>query len=130
VVKKLPAGYNTMLGRWFQDGQELSAGEWQRLAMARAFWREARILVLDEPSSALDPMAEAALTRGFKALLAGRSALIISHRLSTVQMADRIYVMDGGWVAERGTHADLLAGGGLYARLYRAQAEHYQERPL
>jgi len=130
VVKKLPAGYDTMLGRWFQDGQELSAGEWQRLAMARAFWREARILVLDEPSSALDPMAEAALTRGLKALLAGRSALIISHRLSTVQMADRIYVMDGGWVAERGTHADLLAGGGLYARLYRAQAEHYQERPL
>lgn len=128
VVRKLPAGYDTMLGRWFQNGQELSAGEWQRVAMARAFWREARILVLDEPSSALDPIAEAELTRQFRRLLGGRSALIISHRLSTVQVADRIYVMDGGRVAESGTHAHLLARGGLYARLYRAQAEHYRER--
>jgi ATP-binding cassette subfamily B protein len=125
VVKRLPAGYDTMLGRWFQDGQELSSGEWQRLAMARAFWREARILVLDEPSSALDPLAEAELTRQFRALLAGRSVLIISHRLSTVRMADRIYVLDGGRIVERGTHSGLLAAGGLYARLYRAQAEHY-----
>lgn len=128
VVRKLPAGYDTMLGRWFQSGQELSAGEWQRVAMARAFWRDARILVLDEPSSALDPIAEAELTRQFRQLLAGRSALIISHRLSTVQVADRIYVMDGGRVAELGTHAQLLERGGLYARLYRAQAEHYRER--
>jgi ATP-binding cassette subfamily B protein len=128
VVRKLPAGYDTMLGRWFQNGQELSAGEWQRVAMARAFWRDARILVLDEPSSALDPIAEAELTRQFRRLLGGRSALIISHRLSTVQVADRIYVMDGGRVAEFGTHAQLLERGGLYARLYRAQAEHYRER--
>jgi ATP-binding cassette, subfamily B, bacterial len=127
VVKKLQAGYDTMLGRWFQQGQELSAGEWQRLAMARAFWREARILVLDEPSSALDPLAEAELTGQFRALLAGRSALIISHRLSTVQMADRIYVVDAGRIAERGRHAELLASGGLYARLYRAQAQHYAD---
>jgi ATP-binding cassette subfamily B protein len=128
VVRTLPDGYGTLLGRWFQNGQELSAGEWQRIAMARAFWREARILILDEPSSSLDPLAEAELTRQFRDLLGGRSALIISHRLSTVRMADRIYVMDRGRIAERGTHADLLARGGLYAKLYRAQAEHYQER--
>jgi ATP-binding cassette, subfamily B, bacterial len=128
VVSRLPAGYDTMLGRWFQNGQELSAGEWQRVAMARAFWREARILVLDEPSSSLDPLAEADLTRQFRHLLGGRSALIISHRMSTVRMADRIYVMDRGRVAERGSHAELLARDGPYARLYRAQAEHYRER--
>ena len=128
VVKKLPGGYDTMLGRWFQQGHELSAGEWQRVAMARAFWREARILVLDEPSSALDPLGEAEFIRQFRTLLGGRSAVIISHRLSTVRMADRIYVMDRGRIAQRGTHADLLAEGGLYARLYRAQARHYQDR--
>jgi ATP-binding cassette subfamily B protein len=125
VVRKLPAGYDTMLGRWFQQGQELSAGEWQRLAMARAFWREARILVLDEPSSSLDPLAEAELTRQFKTLLSGRSAVLISHRLSMAHAADRIYVLDGGRIAECGTHADLLALGGRYANLYRTQAEHY-----
>ena len=128
VVNKLPAGYGTMLGRWFQQGQELSAGEWQRIAMARAFWRDAGILILDEPSSSLDPLAEAELTREFRALLGGRSALVISHRLSTVQLADRIFVMDGGRIAERGTHTGLLAQGGLYAKLYRAQAQHYQDR--
>ena len=127
-MSRLPDGYGTMLGRWFQQGQELSAGEWQRIAMARAFWRDAGILILDEPSSSLDPLAEAELTREFRALLGGRSALVISHRLSTVQLADRIYVMDGGRIAERGTHADLLAQGGLYAKLYRAQAQHYQDR--
>jgi len=128
VVGKLPGGYDALLGRWFQQGQELSAGEWQRIAMARAFWREARILVLDEPSSSLDPLAEAELTREFRALLGVRSAVVISHRLSTVKMADRIYVVDRGRIVERGAHAELLAQGGLYAKLYRAQAEHYRER--
>jgi ATP-binding cassette subfamily B protein len=128
VVSRLPNGYGTMLGRWFQQGQELSAGEWQRIAMARAFWRDAGLLILDEPSSSLDPLAEAELTREFRALLGGRSAIVISHRLSTVQLADRIYVMDSGRIAERGTHTELLAKGGLYAKLYRAQAQHYQDR--
>jgi ATP-binding cassette subfamily B protein len=128
VVGRLPDGYDTLLGRWFQQGQELSEGEWQRIAMARAFWRDARILILDEPSSSLDPLAEAELLRQFRALLGGRSAIIISHRLSTVQMADRIYVVDRGRVVERGTHAALVARNGHYARLYRAQAEHYQDR--
>jgi ATP-binding cassette subfamily B protein len=128
VVEKLPAGYDTMLGRWFQQGQELSSGEWQRIATARAFWRDARILVLDEPSSSLDPLAEAEISRQFRTLLEGRSAIVISHRLSTVQLADRIYVMDRGRIVERGTHASLLAQDGLYATLYRAQAQHYQDR--
>ncbi len=128
VVSKLPGGYDTQLGRWFQEGQELSEGEWQRLAMARAFWRDARILILDEPSSSLDPLAEAELIGRFRALLGGRSAVIVSHRFSTVQMADSIYVMDRGHIVEHGTHAALLAADGHYARLYRAQARHYQDR--
>jgi ATP-binding cassette, subfamily B, bacterial len=125
-IRQLPRGYDTQLGRMWQDGQELSEGEWQRIATARAFFRDARILVLDEPSSSLDPLAEAELLRQFRELLGGRSAIIVSHRLSTVQTADRIYVMDRGRFVERGTHAALLAQGGQYARLYHAQAQHYQ----
>ena len=116
-----------MLGRWFKDGQELSIGEWQKIALARAFWREARILILDEPSSSLDPLAEAELFRNFRELLGRRSAILISHRFSTVQMADCIYVMNRGRIIERGTHTALLAQNGRYARLYRSQAQHYQE---
>ena len=128
VIGRLPDGYETQLGRWLQEGQELSEGEWQRVAMARAFWRDARILILDEPSSSLDPLAEAELLRQFRELLGGRSAIIISHRFSAVQMADCIYVVDRGRIVERGTHAALLAQNGHYARLYRAQAQHYQDR--
>ena len=126
AVRRLPSAYDTLLGRWFREGQELSEGEWQKIALARAFWRDARILVLDEPSSALDPLAEADLFRRFRDLLDGRSAVIVSHRFSTVQLADCIYVMDQGRVVERGTHAALVARGGHYARLYRAQAQYYR----
>ena len=128
VIRRLRNGYDTELSRRFQEGQELSDGEWQRVAMARTFWRDARILVLDEPSASLDPLAEADLLRQLRELLGGRSALLISHRLSTVQLADCIYVMDRGRIVEHGTHAALLARDGHYARLYRAQAQHYKDR--
>lgn len=129
ALDKLPAGLDTVLGNRFSNGFELSTGEWQRLALARAWYREAQLLILDEPSSALDPLAEAALIDDLRRLIGTRSALVISHRLSTVQQADRIYVMDRGRIVEAGRHADLLARAGLYARLYRTQAAHYRESP-
>lgn len=127
VILNLPSGYDTMLGQWFDEGQELSGGEWQKIALARAFWRQAHILILDEPTSSLDPLAEAELFSNFRQLLKGRSGILISHRFSTVQMADRIYVMDQGSISECGTHTALLAQNGHYAQLYRAQASHYQD---
>ncbi len=129
VIAGLPSGYDTVLGSWFEDARELSTGEWQKIAIARVFYRDARILILDEPTSSLDPLAEAELFNRFRRLLQGRSAILISHRFSTVQMADTIYVLDGGQVIERGSHGDLLALGGHYARLYQSQAQHYQDRP-
>src|SRR5690606_11273727 len=96
AVGRLPDGYDTRLGKMFDQGSELSIGEWQKLALARAFYRDASIVVLDEPTSSLDPLAEAELFRHFRRLVAGRSAILISHRFSTVQMADRIYVLEGG----------------------------------
>jgi ATP-binding cassette subfamily B protein len=129
VIRRLPHGYDSMLGRWFKEGQELSIGEWQKVALARAFIRDAQVIVLDEPTSSLDPLAEAEVFRQFRQLIDGRSAILISHRFSTVQLADRIYVLERGGVVEHGTHRELLARNGHYARLYRAQAQYYQERP-
>jgi ATP-binding cassette subfamily B protein len=125
-IQNLPQGYDTMLGNWFENGRELSTGEWQKMSLARIFWRKASILILDEPTSSFDPLAELELFRHFQQELNGRSAILISHRYSTVQMADYIYVMDKGCMIEEGTHEDLLQQNGQYARLYHAQVQSFQ----
>jgi ATP-binding cassette subfamily B protein len=125
VVEKLPSGWSTQLGKWFEGGVDLSAGNWQKLAMSRAFMRDADILVLDEPTAALDAEAEHALFERFKQLTAGRMALLISHRFSTVRMADRIVVLSGGRIVELGTHDALMRANGRYAHLFQLQAAGY-----
>jgi ATP-binding cassette subfamily B protein len=125
-IEQLPKGYETVLGRWFDDGQELSVGEWQKVALGRAFLRDAQIIVLDEPTSSLDPKAEYKVFRRMRDLLNGRTAILISHRFSTVRMADRIFVLDGGKVVEQGTHEALIGEGGRYAKLFEKQSQHYK----
>jgi ATP-binding cassette subfamily B protein len=126
VIARLKDGYETTLGKWFEGGTELSVGEWQKIALARAFLREGQIIVLDEPSSAMDAQAEYELFRKFDELAAGRTALLISHRLSTVRMADRIYVLEQGRIVESGTHEELISRGDRYARLFETQARYYR----
>ncbi len=126
VVDALPEKLDTPLGRWFQDGQELSGGQWQKVALARAFMREeADILVLDEPTAALDALAEHAVFERFRALTVGRTTILISHRFPTVRMADRILVIEGGRIVEEGTHTSLVAAGQRYAQLFTLQAKGY-----
>lgn len=125
VISGLSAGWETQLGRWFDGGTELSAGQWQKVAVSRAFMRDAPILVLDEPTASLDAEAEHALFERFRALAAGRMAILISHRFSTVRMADRIAVLHEGRLLEIGSHAELLARDGRYAHLFRLQAAGY-----
>ena len=129
VIRQLPREYDTHLGHWFDEGQELSEGEWQKIALARAFFHDSGIIILDEPTSSLDPLAESELFVHFKILLKGRSAVLISHRFSTVAMADRIFVLEKGSIIEQGTHEELLRMNGKYAHLFRTQAEHYQIHP-
>jgi ATP-binding cassette subfamily B protein len=125
VIDGLPFGYETPLSTLFSGGQDLSGGQWQRIALARAYYRDAPLVILDEPTAALDPRAEHELFASLRQLLAGRTALFISHRFSTVRTADRIYVMDGGRIIESGNHDDLMAADGHYAELFRLQASAY-----
>jgi ATP-binding cassette subfamily B protein len=127
-LEELPLGYDTILSKQFKGGRDLSLGQWQRVALARAFYRDAPFVILDEPSSALDPRAEHDLFARIRTLLAGRTVLFISHRFSTVRSADRIYVMGNGRIVEQGTHDELMAHGGSYAELFTLQAAAYLDR--
>jgi len=126
VIQTLPQRYDTMLGKLFEQGEELSIGQWQKIALARAFLRESQVIVLDEPTSALDPKAEYEVFKKFRQLIKDQAAILISHRLSTVKMADRIYVMANGSVIESGTHEELMQLDGTYTHLFETQAQHYR----
>ena len=127
AITGLRHGYDTILGKWFDEGEELSVGEWQKIALARAFVRDAQILVFDEPTSALDPQAEWDVFQHIKELAGGgRAVVLISHRFSTVRTADRIHIFDQGRIIESGTHEELVALGGRYAEMYEVQARAYK----
>ncbi len=126
VAQRVPQGFDQMLGRRFDNGVDLSGGEWQKVALARAYMREAQVLILDEPTAALDARAEYEVFLRFAELTKGRMAVLISHRFSTVRMADRILVLQGGELVDDGTHEELVARGGLYAELFSLQAAGYR----
>ena len=125
-ISSLPKGYETRLTRMFDEGEELSIGQWQKLALARAFYPTSRFIVMDEPSSALDPQAEFELFQDFRSRIGDRGALIISHRLSTVRMADYTYVLNDGRIIEHGRHDDLVEAKGHYADLFERQGRYYR----
>ena len=126
VAARLGKGYDQMLGRRFAGGVDLSGGEWQKVALARAYVRDAQVLILDEPTAALDARAEYEVFLRFAELTQGRMAVLISHRFSTVRMADRILVLQNGQLIDHGSHEELLAHGGLYAELFSLQAAGYR----
>ncbi len=126
VIKKLPKEYDQMLGRRFAGGKDLSGGEWQKVALGRAYMREAQLLILDEPTAALDARAEYEVFQRFSELTKGKTAVLISHRFSTVRMADRILVLKNGGLEEIGSHEELIAKDGIYAELFNLQAEGYK----
>jgi ATP-binding cassette subfamily B protein len=126
VIARLGAGYEQMLGRRFEGGVDLSGGEWQKLALARAYLRDSQLLILDEPTAALDARSEYQVFQRFAELTAGKMALFISHRFSTVRMADRIVVLENGNIVEEGTHEKLTRMGGRYAEMFELQAANYR----
>jgi len=126
VIAGLPLGYEQMLGRRFSGGSDLSAGQWQKIALGRAYLRDAQLVILDEPTASLDARAEFAVFERFAELTRDKMAVLISHRFSTVRMADRILVLDGGRIVEQGAHDELVALGGRYADLFSLQAAGYR----
>ena len=126
VIDRLPNGYDQMVGRRFEGGVDLSGGEWQKFALARAYMRDAQLLILDEPTATLHARAEYEVFQRFSELTRERMAILISHRFSTVRMADRILVLADGSIKEQGTHEQLLSLGGRYAELFELQAAGYR----
>ena len=126
VIENLPGKYEQMIGRRFSNGVDLSGGQWQKIALGRAYMRDAQLLILDEPTAALDARAEHEVFLRFSELTQGKTAVLISHRFSTVRMADRILVLDNGQLLEIGSHEELLANQGRYAELFELQAAGYQ----
>jgi ATP-binding cassette subfamily B protein len=126
LLPRMAKGYKQMLGRRFDNGLDLSGGEWQKVALARAYMRDAQVLILDEPTAALDARAEYEVFLRFTELVAGRMAVLISHRFSTVRMADRIIVLLDGRITEDGSHEELVARRGLYNELFTLQAAGYR----
>ena len=127
VIAGLPKKYETLLGKWFKSGENLSGGQWQKIALARTLFRDAQITILDEPTSSMDAYAEANVFAKLRELAANRLVLVITHRLANIRFADRIYVMHGGEIVESGTHDELMSLGGSYAHLFMLQAKNYQE---
>ncbi|MGZ3657811.1 MAG: ATP-binding cassette domain-containing protein, partial [Bdellovibrionota bacterium] len=125
-VEAMPEGWETMFGGWFQKGRQLSGGQWQRIALSRAFMRDAEILVLDEPTSALDAENEQAIFSRLQEMAGGKIAFLVSHRFSTVRRADQIVVLSHGKIEENGSHEELMKQAGRYARLFELQAKGYR----
>ena len=127
TVDKLKDGVNTVLGKIKEDSQDISGGEWQKIALARCALSKAPISILDEPTAAMDPVYESKIYRNFQQISRGKTVLLISHRLASVKMADIIFVIKDGMVSETGSHSQLMAKGGLYKRMYEEQAKWYEE---